>query len=82
MVGKPDTTWGETPAAFVQAVPGASLTGDELHAYCRRHLAAYKTPTSWTFVDGFPLTASGKVRKHVLREALASGEQGDGDRDR
>lgn len=71
VVGKPDETWGETPAAFVQPQPGVAPTEAELHAYCRQHLAAYKTPTSWTFVDGFPLTASGKIRKHVLREGLA-----------
>jgi fatty-acyl-CoA synthase len=66
----PEATAG-TPAAFVQVVPGTALTEAELHAYCRQHLAAFKTPTSWTFVDGFPLTASGKIRKHVLREGLA-----------
>lgn len=70
VVSRPDPTWGETPAAFVQPVPGASPTGAELHAYCRQHLAAYKTPTSWTFLDSFPLTASGKVRKNVLRELV------------
>jgi fatty-acyl-CoA synthase len=71
VVDHPDETWGETPAAFVQVVPGTALTEAELRTYCRQHLAAFKTPTSWTFVDGFPLTASGKIRKHVLREGLA-----------
>jgi len=35
-------------------------------------LAAYKTPTTWLFVDALPLTASGKVRKNVLRDQLAA----------
>ena len=52
---------------------GPDTTEAELHAYCRAHLAAYKTPTTWVFVDTFPLTASGKVRKNVLREPLADG---------
>jgi fatty-acyl-CoA synthase len=46
------------------------VTGGELHAYCRQRLAAYKTPTIWIFVGAFPLTASGKVRKNVLRGQL------------
>jgi fatty-acyl-CoA synthase len=71
VVGKPDPTWGESVAAFVRPAPGAVVTEAELHAYCREHLAAYKTPVTWIFIDAFPLTASGKVRKNVLRERLA-----------
>jgi acyl-coenzyme A synthetase/AMP-(fatty) acid ligase len=41
----------------------------ELHAHRRAHIAAYKTPTTWVFVDAFPLTASGKG-KNVLRDSL------------
>jgi fatty-acyl-CoA synthase len=70
VVGKPDDTWGETVAAFLRRKPGAELTEVELHAYCRKHLAAYKTPTTWIFTAEFPLTASGKVRKNVLRARL------------
>jgi fatty-acyl-CoA synthase len=70
VVGRPDATWGETPAAFIQTVPEATVTGSDLQSYCRQHLAAYKTPTSWVFVDSLPLTASGKIRKIELRESL------------
>jgi acyl-CoA synthetase (AMP-forming)/AMP-acid ligase II len=45
-------------------------TEDELHLYCRQHLAPYKTPQQWVFVDAFPLTASGKIQKFRLRESL------------
>lgn len=72
VVGKPDDTWGETVAAFLRLKPGAEVTEDELHAYCRDHLSAYKRPTTWIFTDEFPLTASGKVRKNLLRARLAS----------
>jgi fatty-acyl-CoA synthase len=75
VVGRTDATWGETVAAFVRRA--ADITEAELHAHCRAHLAAYKTPTTWVFVDTFPLTASGKVRKNVLRESLADGESHD-----
>ncbi|MGQ0466090.1 MAG: AMP-binding protein [Sporichthyaceae bacterium] len=68
VVGRPDPQWGETVAAYVRPVAGTAPTGEELHAFCRAHLSAYKTPASWTFVDAFPLTASGKIRKNVLRE--------------
>ena len=71
VVGRPDPVWGETVAAFVQPAPGAEVTEADLRAYCRRDLAPYKTPATWVFVDSFPMTASGKVRKNVLRERLA-----------
>jgi acyl-CoA synthetase (AMP-forming)/AMP-acid ligase II len=43
-------------------------TEPELHAFCRDHLVAYKTPVTWMFVDAFLPIASGKVRKNVLHE--------------
>jgi len=44
-------------------------TEPELHAFCRDHLAAYKTPVTWIFVDAFLPIASGKVRKNALHES-------------
>jgi fatty-acyl-CoA synthase len=72
VVGVPDERWGEAVAAFVRVTAGEEVTGDELFAYCREHLAPHKTPRSWNFVDAFPMTASGKIQKFVLRESLAS----------
>ena len=37
---------------------------------CSWPQAAQKTPTTWMFVDEFPVTASGKIQKYVLRESL------------
>jgi fatty-acyl-CoA synthase len=74
VVGIPDDTWGEQVAAFVRLAPGASATGHELFAYMREHLAPFKTPRHWIFLDEFPLTASGKIKKYVLRERLVTGE--------
>jgi acyl-CoA synthetase (AMP-forming)/AMP-acid ligase II len=71
VVGVPDETWGEQVAAFLRPAPGATLDEEELFRYCREHLAPHKTPRRWVFVDVFPLTASGKVQKHVLRDQLA-----------
>lgn len=68
VVGIPDEKWGEVVAAFIRPKAGAQLTVGELFVYCRAHLAPYKTPHHWRFVDAFPQTPSGKVQKFVLRE--------------
>jgi acyl-CoA synthetase (AMP-forming)/AMP-acid ligase II len=73
VVGVPDDHWGEQVAAFVRPVPGQDVTSGELTAYCRARLAVHKTPRHWVFTDSFPLTASGKVQKFVLREQFVSG---------
>ena len=72
VVGMPDDYWGEQVAAFIRPAPGSPVTQDELASYCRAHLAPDKTPRHWVFVDAFPLTASGKVQKFILREQLTS----------
>ncbi|GAA4909246.1 fatty-acyl-CoA synthase [Actinomycetospora succinea] len=74
VVGCPDPHWGETVAAFVRPAADAVPTGEELHAWCRAHLAAFKTPASWHLVDVMPVTASGKIRKNVLRDRLVTRE--------
>jgi fatty-acyl-CoA synthase len=71
VTGMQDVEWGETVAAFVQQRPGHSLTEAELDAFCRLHLASYKVPRIWRFVDQFPQAASGKIQKFVLREQLS-----------
>jgi fatty-acyl-CoA synthase len=73
VVGVPDEVWGEQVAAFIRLVPGAAANPEELFAYIRARLAPHKAPRVWEFVDEFPLTGSGKVRKFALRERLVSG---------
>jgi fatty-acyl-CoA synthase len=63
---------GEQVAAFVRPAAGHSPTSDELFAFCREHLAPHKTPRFWEFVDSFPLTASGKIRKFLLRDRFVA----------
>lgn len=70
VVGVPDERWGEAVAAFVRVAAGETVTGDALFAYCREHLAPHKTPRHWTFVEAFPMTASGKIQKFVLRDGF------------
>jgi fatty-acyl-CoA synthase len=68
VIGVPDREWGEQVAAFIRAAPGAAQPDErELNAHVREHLAPYKTPRHWRFVDEFPLNASGKILKTELR---------------
>jgi fatty-acyl-CoA synthase len=68
VVGVPDDKWGEVVVAYVRAAPGAQLNETELFEYCRARLALFKTPRHWRFVDSFPQTPSGKIKKFVLRD--------------
>jgi fatty-acyl-CoA synthase len=68
VVGLPDPEFGEKVAAFIRPVPGAWPSVDELVDFSRRHLARYKTPRVWQFLESFPQTTSGKIQKFVLRE--------------
>jgi long-chain acyl-CoA synthetase len=68
VVGQPDSEWGERPVAFVIRRSGAEATDADLLAWCRERLAKFKLPERLEFVDDFPRTATGKVRKHALRE--------------
>ena len=67
VVAKPDAKWGETPCAFVELKPGAQATAEELIAWCRSHLAAYKCPRYVVFAE-IPKTSTGKLQKFKLRE--------------
>ncbi|MCG0238938.1 MAG: long-chain fatty acid--CoA ligase [Firmicutes bacterium] len=68
VVGVPDPYRGETVKAFVVLKPGATLTQEELEAYCRQHLAPYKVPRLVEFRESLPKSLVGKVLRRVLRE--------------
>jgi fatty-acyl-CoA synthase len=68
VIGVPDYKYGEELMAWVKLRPGASISGDELRAYCKGRIATYKIPRYWKFVDGFPMTVTGKVQKYKMRE--------------
>ena len=72
VIGVPDEQWDEVVVAYVRSVPGQPApTPDEMRAHCRQHLAPFKTPLHWVFVDGFPMTPSGKIQKFKLQEDFA-----------
>jgi fatty-acyl-CoA synthase len=72
VVGGPDARWGERVVAFVRPEPGAEVTERQLREYARARLAPFKVPVEWHVRDELPLTASGKVRKYLLRDQLAA----------
>jgi fatty-acyl-CoA synthase len=72
VVASPDPRWGEVGFAFLRLAEGGTRpAAAELQAYCRARLAAYKVPASFEYVEDFPRTAAGKVRKHLLVCAAA-----------
>ncbi|MCG7529368.1 long-chain fatty acid--CoA ligase [Streptomyces sp. OfavH-34-F] len=69
VVGVPDAYRGETVRAYVSLRPGASAGPDELAAYCRERLAAYKYPREVEILAELPKTASGKILRRELRSS-------------
>ncbi|MFF5335774.1 long-chain fatty acid--CoA ligase [Streptomyces sp. NPDC013181] len=69
VVGVPDAYRGETVRAYVSLRPGASAGPDELAAYCRERLAAYKYPREVEILTELPKTASGKILRRELRSS-------------
>jgi fatty-acyl-CoA synthase len=61
--------FGEEVAAALRPRPGATIVPEDVQAFCRERIARHKAPRFIRIVDGFPLTASGKIQKFRLREA-------------
>ena len=72
VVGIPHEKWGETPLAFVVLKPGAMTDEETLRGFCRGHLAHFKVPHGFQFIDELPKTATGKIQKFVLRQGRAN----------
>ena len=70
VIGCPDRDWGEQVTAVVVLNPGSPISSSELIAYCRIHLAPYKTPKTIILVERLPRNAMGKIQKAELRKAL------------
>jgi acyl-CoA synthetase (AMP-forming)/AMP-acid ligase II len=74
--GVPDPQWGELVTACVVLTPGASITADDLIAFCRRRLASYKLPRRVEFSKtDLPKRSSSKVLKKTLRERFWTHQQ-------
>jgi long-chain acyl-CoA synthetase len=69
VAGIPDAYRGETVKAWVVLKPGETLTADEVKAWCKEHMAAFKVPTHVEFRDELPKTTIGKVlRRELVRQ--------------
>jgi fatty-acyl-CoA synthase len=75
VIGVPSERYGEEVMAWVKLREGASISDEDLVAFCRGKIATYKIPRYWKFVDGFPMTVTGKIQKFRMRET-AIGELG------
>jgi fatty-acyl-CoA synthase len=71
VVGVTSAFWGEEVAAVIRLAGTVTPEPEELRAFCRERLAAFKVPAHWLFTDSFPLTAAGKVRKDLLSARFA-----------
>jgi fatty-acyl-CoA synthase len=70
--GVPDAKFGEQVCAWIRLREGSTASAAEIQDYCRHHLAYYKVPHYVRFVDAFPMTVTGKVQKHLMREAMVA----------
>ncbi|MNL65377.1 Long-chain-fatty-acid--CoA ligase FadD13 [compost metagenome] len=68
IIGVPSEKFGEEVMAWVKIRSGFTVTEEELNEYCKGRIAHYKIPKYWKFVDEFPMTISGKIRKVEMRE--------------
>jgi fatty-acyl-CoA synthase len=67
VIGVPDEKYGEEIMAWIILAEGATVTNDEMRAFCKDSIAYYKIPRYFKFTDEFPLTVTGKVRKIDMR---------------
>ena len=68
VLGVPDAFFGEELLAVVMPKAGVQLTEEELREYCKGQISHQKIPRYFQFATSYPMTASGKVQKFVLRE--------------
>ena len=67
-VGVPDDRTGEAVKLFVVKAPGATLSAEELIAFCRKDMAPYKVPKIVRFIDALPKSTVGKILRRDLRD--------------
>ncbi|HEY1431197.1 MAG TPA: AMP-binding protein [Stellaceae bacterium] len=70
VIGVPDQRYGEELCAWIRLHNGESATAEEIRAFCQGQIAHYKVPRYVKFVDGFPMTVTGKIQKFLMREQM------------
>ncbi|MBU4485023.1 AMP-binding protein [bacterium] len=71
VVGVPDQKFGEQVLAAIKLKEGEIVTVEEIKDFCLQNIARHKQPYYIEFVDGYPMTASGKIQKFKLRETMS-----------
>jgi len=74
VIGLPDPYWSEVVAAVVVPVPGQEVKEEEVIAFCKKELAAYKVPKKVIVTDALPRNPSGKLLKNELRKKYTKQE--------
>ena len=70
VVGLPDKRFGEELCAWIVPREGETITEDEVRDFCKGQIAHYKIPRYIKFVDGFPMTVTGKIQKFLIRDQM------------
>jgi fatty-acyl-CoA synthase len=70
VIGVPDQRYGEELCAWVRLRDGENATAEEIRAFCQGQIAHYKVPRYVKFVDGFPMTVTGKIQKFLMRQQM------------
>jgi len=71
VVGIPDKRYGEQVLAAIQLTNGLQATAEEMAEFCKGKIARHKVPRYWEIVEGYPMTASGKIQKVKLWDIYA-----------
>lgn len=72
IVGVPDEKYGEEVCAWIKLRAGEAASEQEILEFCRGQIAHYKVPAHVVFVDGFPMTVTGKVQKYLIRKEMTA----------
>ena len=70
--GVPSARYGEEVAAAVKLRPEAKTDAEDLRRFCEGNISKFKIPRYIQFVESYPLTASGKIQKFILRQSAAA----------
>ena len=70
VVGVPDAKYGEELCAWIVLKPGQTLDEAAVRDFCQGRIAHYKVPRHIRFVEGFPMTVTGKIQKFKIRDAM------------
>nr|XP_043907143.1 medium-chain acyl-CoA ligase ACSF2, mitochondrial-like [Solea senegalensis] len=70
VVGVKDERLGEQVCACIRLKEGQSCSAEEIRAFCKGQISHFKIPHYVMFVDSYPLTVSGKIKKNVLKQDM------------